>query len=110
RSHLRSLRPFPKDELLVLKRAVSELGAIVRDLGHIARAMQAGHTPVLAQPDLRAVLRVCEVLRNDTKALIEANMKSSDQGHERNRDCPDPEQERRCGFSSMSEPSERLGE
>ena len=36
RSHLRALAPWPKDELLALKRAVSELGAVGRNLNQIA--------------------------------------------------------------------------
>ena len=38
RSHLRALAPLPKDELVALKRAVSELGAMGRNLNQIARA------------------------------------------------------------------------
>jgi hypothetical protein len=39
RSHLRSLAPLPKDELAALKRAVGELGAVGRNLNHVARAI-----------------------------------------------------------------------
>ena len=42
RSHLRSLAPLPKNELQALKRSVSELGSIGRNLNQIARAMNQG--------------------------------------------------------------------
>jgi hypothetical protein len=77
RSHLRSPSPLPKRELLALRRAVSELGAITRSLRCTAGT---GDTPA-AQLDLRNAQRVCEVLRNDIKALIKANARSWDQGH-----------------------------
>lgn len=83
RSHLRSLSPLPKEELLALKRTVSELGAVARDLNYLARrASQAGDTIRSGEPDLAAVLRLCEVLRKDTKALIKANINSWELGHE----------------------------
>ena len=42
RAHLRSLAPLPKEELLTLRRTVSELGAIGRNLNQIARAGNQG--------------------------------------------------------------------
>lgn len=42
RGHLRSLAPLPKDELIVLKQAVSELGAVGRNLNQIVRAANSG--------------------------------------------------------------------
>jgi hypothetical protein len=38
RAHLRNLAPLPRDELLVLKKSISELGAIGRNLNQIAKA------------------------------------------------------------------------
>src|SRR5258708_35746107 len=38
RARLRSLSPLPKEELLALKRTVSELGSICRSLNQIRRA------------------------------------------------------------------------
>jgi hypothetical protein len=61
RSHLRSLAPLPKDELAALKRAVGELGAVGRNLNHVARAINQGAR--VADPvreDFWAILRVCE--------------------------------------------------
>lgn len=77
RSHLRSLSPLPKDELLALRCAVSELGALTRELHRIAHVLeQQGRAAVPERPDLRAVARLCQVLRGDTKALIRANVNS----------------------------------
>jgi hypothetical protein len=77
RSHLRSLSPLPKDELLALGFAVSELGALTRELHRIAHVLsQEGRAAAPEQPDLRAVARLCQVLRSDTKALIRANVNS----------------------------------
>jgi hypothetical protein len=81
RSHLRSLAPLPKDELLVLKQAVSELGALTRDLQRIVHVLgQDGRAATPGQPDLQAVVRLCQVLRSDTKALIRANVNSWELG------------------------------
>jgi hypothetical protein len=77
RSHLRSLTPLPKDELLAFKRAVSELGALTRELHRIAHVLaQESRATAPEQTDLRAVARLCQVLRSDTKALIRANVNS----------------------------------
>jgi hypothetical protein len=81
RSHLRSLSPLPKDELLALRCAVSELGALTRDLHRILHALgQNGRAAATGQPDLHAVIRLCQVLRSDTKALIRANVDSWEVG------------------------------
>jgi hypothetical protein len=81
RSHLRSLRPLPKDELLALRCAVSELGALTRELHRIAHALaQEGRPSASEQADLPAVLRLCQALRRDTKALICANVNSWELG------------------------------
>jgi len=82
RSHLRSLAPLPKDELLVLKRAVSDLGALTRELQTIVHLLeQPGQAGTPGQPDLPAVVRLCKVLRSDTKALMRANVNSWEIGH-----------------------------
>lgn len=81
RSHLRSLSPLPKRELLALRRTVSELGAITRNLAHIA---SAGDTA--AGRDLQTAQRVCETLRNEFKVLIKANASSWNLGHATDRD------------------------
>ena len=82
RSHLRSLAPLPKEELITLKRAVSELGAIGRNLNQIARAANQG-APVrrVGHDEFRAILTICEALRDHTKNLIKANAESWVSGH-----------------------------
>ncbi len=57
RAHLRKLAPLPKEELLALKRSLSELGRIGR------------------------LLRVCEGLRDHVKDLLRVNLASWRQGH-----------------------------
>jgi hypothetical protein len=82
RAHLRSLSPLPKEELLALRRAVSELGSIGRNLNQIARAANRGErASSSSREDLRAILRVCEGLRDHVKGLLSANIKSWEQGY-----------------------------
>jgi hypothetical protein len=82
RAHLRSLSPLPKGELLALKRAVSELGSIGRNINQIARAANQGERASgPSREDLRAILRVCEGLRDHVKGLLSANLKSWEQGY-----------------------------
>lgn len=82
RAHLRSLAPLPKEELQALKRSVSELGSMGRNLNQIARAANQGDR--VADPgreELRAMLRICEALRDHVKGLIAANLKSWERGY-----------------------------
>jgi hypothetical protein len=80
RSHLRSLSPLPKEELLALRRTVSELGLIGRNLNQIARAANQGErVSGTSREDLRAILKVCEGLRDHVKGLLSANIKSWEQ-------------------------------
>jgi len=82
RAHLRSLSPLPKEELLALRRTVSELGSIGRNLNQIARAANQGErTSGPSREDLRGILRVCEGLRDHVKKLLSANIKSWEQGY-----------------------------
>ena len=82
RSHLRHLVPLPKQELLALKNAVAELGAIGRNLNQIARAMnQGGRVAGPGREELRAMLQVGGALRDHVKALLAGNAKSWDQGY-----------------------------
>jgi hypothetical protein len=82
RAHLRSLSPLPKEELLALRRTVSELGSIGRNLNQIARAANQGERGSgPSREDLRAILRVCEGLRDHVKRLLSANIKSWEQGY-----------------------------
>ena len=82
RSHLRRLAPLPKDELLALRRSIGELAAIGRNLNQIAKAANdGGRLPGSAREEFRAMLKVCEALRDNTKALLKANVTSWESGH-----------------------------
>jgi len=82
RSHLRSLAPLPREELLALKRAVSELGAVGRNLNQIAReANQGARVGGVGHDEFRAILKICQALRDHTKGLIRANTISWNSGH-----------------------------
>jgi len=82
RSHLRSLAPLPKDELVALKHAVSALGAVGRNLNQIARAANQGaRVGGIGHDEFRAILKICEALRDHTKSLIKANGASWSAGH-----------------------------
>ena len=77
RSHLRQLTPLPKDELLALKRSIAELGSIGRNINQIARAVSGGgEVPVSVRVEFRAMLKICSALRDNTKALLKANLAS----------------------------------
>ncbi|MGH3431129.1 MAG: hypothetical protein ACRDQZ_26755 [Mycobacteriales bacterium] len=77
RSHLRTLTPLPKVELLALKRAVGELGAIGRNLNRMTRTVnQGGRIPGPGHDEFRAILKICEALRDHTRDLIKANTAS----------------------------------
>ena len=75
RSHLRSLAPLPKGELVALKRAVSELGVVGRNLkpDRSGRANQGARVGNIDQVEFRSILKICEALRDRTKSLIKAN-------------------------------------
>jgi Bacterial mobilisation protein (MobC) len=74
RSHLRRLAPLPKDEFLVLKRSIGELASIGRNINQIAKAVnEGGRAPGSVREEFRAMLKICEALRDNTKALLKAN-------------------------------------
>jgi hypothetical protein len=82
RAHLRRLTPLPKDELLALRRSIGELAAIGRNLNQIVRvANESGRLPGSAREDFRAMLKVCEALRDNTKVLLKANLASWEIGY-----------------------------
>ncbi len=82
RSHLRHLAPLPKDEMQALRRSIGELAAIGRNLNQIAKAANdGGRLPGSAREDFRAMLKVCEALRDHTKAMLKANLTSWESGH-----------------------------
>jgi uncharacterized protein (DUF1778 family) len=81
RSHLRRLAPLPKDEMLALRRSIGELAAIGRNINQIAKvANDGGRLPGSARDEFRAMLKVCEALRDNTKALLKANVTSWESG------------------------------
>jgi hypothetical protein len=82
RSHLRNLAPLPKQELLALKSAVAELGVIGRNINQIARAVNdGGRAPGSVREEFRAMLKICEALRDNTKTLLKANETSWKTGY-----------------------------
>jgi hypothetical protein len=82
RSHLRRLAPLPKDELLALRRSIGELAAIGRNINQIAKvANEGGRLPGSVREEFRAMLTICEALRDNTKALLKANLASWATGH-----------------------------
>ena len=81
RSHLRSLPPLPKEERLALRLSISELSAIGRNINQIARAAnEGGRLPSSVREEFRAMLKVCEALRDNTTALLMANVTSWESG------------------------------
>jgi hypothetical protein len=82
RAHLRALTPVPKEELLALKRSIGELASIGRNINQIAKAAnEGGRLPSSVREEFRAMLSVCEALRDNTKALLKANETSWSRGH-----------------------------
>ena len=82
RSHLRSLAPLPKEELLALKRVVSELGGIGRNLNQIARAANQGErVSGPGRENVQSTIRVCGGLRDHVRELLSANLRSWEQGY-----------------------------
>ena len=66
-----------KDELLALKRSIAELASIGRNINQIAKvANEGGGLPGSVREEFRAMLRICEALRDNTKALLKANLRS----------------------------------
>jgi hypothetical protein len=83
RSHLRSLAPLPKAEWLILERIVAALSKLGRNINQITRAANRGER--VSDPEsnqFRAMLKICEALRVNTKKLLQANAKSWQQGYE----------------------------
>jgi hypothetical protein len=87
RSHLRQLAPLPKDELLVLKRSIAELGSIGRNINQIARAVSGGgEVPGSVRSEFSAMQKICTALRDNTKALLKANLGSWAAGQHQGRE------------------------
>lgn len=85
RSHLRCLAPLPKDELLALRRSIAELAAIGRNINQIAKvANEGGGLPRSAAQEFQSMLKICQALRDHTKALLAANLASWENGRGEN--------------------------
>jgi hypothetical protein len=85
RAHLRKLAPLPKEELLALKRSTGELAAIGRNINQIAKALNEGaKAPGSVREEFRAMLKICEALRDNTKGLLKANVTSWESGYGEN--------------------------
>jgi Bacterial mobilisation protein (MobC) len=83
RAHLRGLAPLPMAEWLALQKSVSELSRLARNINQIARAANRGDRIKSLGPDyVQAMLKICTALRDNTKALLHANLKSWQQGYE----------------------------
>ena len=82
RARLRNLAPLPKEELLALNRAISDLGRIGRLLNPIARAAHQGErVSGPSRDDLLALFRPCVALRDHVKKLLRANPATWRQGY-----------------------------
>ncbi|HEX4024099.1 MAG TPA: hypothetical protein VHX52_05265 [Steroidobacteraceae bacterium] len=81
RAHLRGLTPVPAEELQGIRRSTMELAAIGRNLNQIPRASLLGvHGPVPSREELRAVLTVCEALREHVRSFVRKNASSWESG------------------------------
>jgi hypothetical protein len=59
-----------------------ELASIGRNINQIAKvANEGGRLPSTAREEFRAMLKICEALRDNTKALLKANVTSWSVGH-----------------------------
>lgn len=82
RSHLRAQAPLPNAELKALRRSVAEVGAIGRNINQIARAVNQQQWPGGPNRELLQILVKHLIgLRDNFKALINANLASWDSGH-----------------------------
>ncbi len=76
-SHLRAAAPLPRAEYLALKQTAGELATIGRHLHEVAQAMKDGIPPgPRGLPDVGAMLKISVALRDDIRALLDANGKS----------------------------------
>ena len=57
-----------------LKRSIGELASIGRNINQIAKAVnEGGRAPGSVKEEFRAMLKICEALRDNSKALLKAN-------------------------------------
>jgi hypothetical protein len=84
RCHLRGQPPLPKEELGALKRSIAELGMLGRNINQIVKAAQSGRMPTSVREEFRAMLKICESLRDSTRALLKSNLASWESGFVQN--------------------------
>jgi hypothetical protein len=81
RAHLRAQPPLPKEELQALRQSVAQLRAIGSNLNQLAHAANSsGHTNAPGRESLRALLKVCEGMRDHVRSLIQTNTQSWQSG------------------------------
>jgi hypothetical protein len=77
RSHLRGVVPLPEHELSSLRAAITELSAFARTLEALAQLLQrGGHPNPPGRVEVNGMLRICDHLRDQFRALIKANHQS----------------------------------
>lgn len=77
RAHLIEQPPLPRQELAAVIRATAEVAAIGRGLNQYVRAVQGGaRTAAFSADNAKAVMRVCEALRDAIKRWLAANAES----------------------------------
>lgn len=83
RAHLRHMAPLPNDELQALKESIAQLGAVGRNLNHIALTVRQGgaHTGPRRE-DVEVMLRICTASRDHFKATLLANLHSWRDGYD----------------------------
>jgi hypothetical protein len=81
RAHVRVVSPLLKEELDALRQSVAALRAIGNNLNQIARVShQTGQATGPNREDLRAMLKICEGLRDHVHGLMRANVLSWQSG------------------------------
>jgi hypothetical protein len=81
RAHLRHLAPLPDRELVALRAAVNELAAVGRNLNAMTRLLyQDARQSTPGRPEVLAMLRIAEALREHVRALIRENVRSWEVG------------------------------
>jgi hypothetical protein len=76
-AHLRASAPLPTQELRALRESVTALSRIGNNLNQITVAIHRGGVVHGSRPeDLRAMLKVCEGLRDHVRGLIKVNVLS----------------------------------
>jgi hypothetical protein len=81
RAHVRSVAPLLQEEKQALRQSIAALAAIGNNLNQLARLNhQSGHAAGPSREDLRAMLKVCEGLRDHVHGLMRANVMSWQSG------------------------------